>query len=54
MIAALAVTKTEIELKNIYARNMRIIAVLPIQEAEKPRDMLYQGENVGEVVLTVE
>ncbi len=90
MIAALAGTKTEIDLKNIYVRNVRIIgstlrsrtpavkaqilagivrdvypkieaglvkptvcAVFPIQEAEKAHDMLYQGKNVGKVVLTV-
>ncbi len=90
MIAALAGTKTEIDLKNIYVRNVRIIgstlrsrtptvkaeilagivrdvypkieaglvkptihAVLPITEAEKAHDILYQGKNVGKVVLTV-
>ncbi len=90
MIAALAGTKTEIDLKNIYVRNVRIIgstlrsrtpevkaqilselvqnvfpkiesgevkptihAVLPIIEAEKAHDILYQGKNVGKVVLTV-
>jgi NADPH2:quinone reductase len=90
MIAALAGTKTEIDLKNIYVRNVRIIgstlrsrapetkaeilagivrdvypkieaglvkptihAVLPIQEAEAAHDMLYQGKNIGKVVLTV-
>ena len=90
MIAALAGTKTEIDLKNIYVRNVRIIgstlrsrtpavkaeilagivrdvypkieaglvkptvcATFPIQEAEKAHDMLYQGKNVGKVVLTV-
>ena len=90
MIAALAGTKTEIDLKNIYVRNVRIIgstlrsrtpavkaqilagivrevypkieaglvkptihAVLPIQEAEAAHDMLYKGQNVGKVVLTV-
>lgn len=90
MIAALAGTKTEIDLKNIYVRNVRIIgstlrsrtpamkaqilagivqdvypkieaglvkptvcAVFPIQEAERAHDMLYQGKNVGKVVLTV-
>lgn len=90
MIAALAGTKTEIDLKNIYVRNVRIIgstlrsrtaavkaqilselvekvfpkieageikptihAVLPIQEAEKAHDILYQGKNIGKVVLTV-
>jgi len=91
MIAALAGTKTEIDLKNIYVRNVRIIgstlrsrtpetkaqiladivekvfpkiesgevkptihAVLPITEAEQAHDILYQGKNVGKVVLTVE
>lgn len=90
MIAALAGTKTEIDLKNIYVRNVRIIgstlrsrtpetkarilaelvevvfpkiesgevkptihAVLPITEAEAAHDILYQGKNVGKVVLTV-
>ena len=90
MIAALAGTKTEIDLKNIYVRNVRIIgstlrsrtpavkaeilagivrdvypkieaglvkptihAVLPIQKAEVAHDILYQGKNVGKVVLTV-
>ncbi|MBQ3639202.1 MAG: NAD(P)H-quinone oxidoreductase [Clostridia bacterium] len=91
MIAALAGTKTEIDLKNIYVRNVRIIRstlrsrtpavkaeilaglvrdvwpkveageikatiyrVLPIREAEAAHDILYRGENVGKVVLTVE
>ena len=91
MIAALAGTKTEIDLKNIYVRNVRIIGstlrsrtpavkaqilaelvekvwpkvatgevkptiykVLPIQEAEAAHDILYKGQNVGKVVLTVE
>ena len=90
MIAALAGKMTEIDLKNIYVRNVRIIgstlrsrtpevkaqilagivrdvypkieagmvkptihAVLPIQDAEKAHDILYQGKNVGKVVLTV-
>lgn len=90
MIAALAGQKTEIDLKNIYVRNVRIIgstlrsrspevkariltelvekvfpkiesgavkptihAVLPITEAEKAHDILYQGENIGKVVLQV-
>ena len=90
MIAALAGTKTEIDLKNIYVRNVRIIGstlrsrtpavkaeilagivrdvypkiesgdvkptiykVLPIIEAEAAHDILYRGENVGKVVLTV-
>lgn len=91
MIAALAGQKTEIDLKNIYVRNVRIIGstlrsrtpevkaqilaslvkdvwpkvekgevkptiykVLPIQEAEAAHDILYKGENIGKVVLTVE
>lgn len=91
MIAALAGTKTEIDLKNIYVRNVRIIGstlrsrtpqvkaqilaslvkdvwpkvesgevkptiykTLPITEAEKAHDILYRGENIGKVVLTVE
>lgn len=91
MIAALAGTKTEIDLKNIYVRNVRIIGstlrsrtpavkaqilaelvekvwpkvesgevkptiykVLPITEAEAAHDLLYQGKNVGKVVLKVE
>ena len=91
MIAALAGQMTEIDLKNIYVRNVRIIgstlrsrtpevkaqilaslvrdvwpkvssgevkptihAVLPIQEAEAAHDILYRGQNVGKVVLTVD
>ncbi len=90
MIAALAGTKTEIDLKNIYVRNVRIIGstlrsrtpevkaqilaslvkevwpkvetcevkptiykVMPITEAEAAHDILYKGQNVGKVVLTV-
>ncbi len=90
MIAALAGTKTEIDLKNIYVRNVRIIGstlrsrtpevkarilselvekvypkiesgqvkptiykILPITEAEAAHDILYQGRNVGKVVLKV-
>lgn len=90
MIAALAGQKTEIDLKNIYVRNVRIIGstlrsrtpetkaqiltalvrdvwpkvaagevrptiykVLPITEAEAAQDILYRGENVGKVVLTL-
>ena len=90
MIAALAGVKTEIDLKNIYVRNVRIIGstlrsrspevkaeilagivrdvypkiesgevkptiykVLPITEAEEAHNILYRGENVGKVVLTV-
>ncbi len=91
MIAALAGQKTEIDLKNIYVRNVRIIGstlrsrtpevkaqilkklvenvwqkvssgevkptiykVLPITEAEAAHDILYKGENIGKVVLTVD
>ena len=91
MIAALAGRMTEIDLKNIYVRNVRIIGstlrsrtpavkaqilaelvdkvwpkvtsgevkptiykVLPITEAEAAHDILYKGQNVGKVVLTVE
>ncbi|MBR6684307.1 MAG: NAD(P)H-quinone oxidoreductase [Firmicutes bacterium] len=90
MIAALAGTKTEIDLKNIYVRNVRIIGstlrsrtpevkaqiladlvkyvwpkvengevkptiyqVLPITEAETAQDILYKGQNIGKVVLTL-
>lgn len=90
MIAALAGVHTEIDLKNIYVRNVRIIGstlrsrapevkaqilagivrdvypkiesgevkptiykVLPITEAEAAHDILYNGENVGKVVLAV-
>lgn len=90
MIAALAGQHTEIDLKNIYVRNVRIVGstlrsrtpetkaqilaelvknvwpkvesgevkptiykVLPITEAEAAHDILYRGENVGKVVLTV-
>ena len=90
MIATLAGQKTEIDLKNIYVRNVRIIGstlrsrtpemkakilsllvenvwdkvasgkvkptiykVLPITEAEAAQDILYRGENVGKVVLTI-
>lgn len=90
MIAALAGQKTEIDLKNIYVRNVRIVGstlrsrtpavkaqilaelvehvwpkveqglvkptiykVLPITQAEEAHDILYRGENVGKVVLTV-
>ncbi|MBE6767638.1 MAG: NAD(P)H-quinone oxidoreductase [Ruminococcaceae bacterium] len=90
MIAALAGQMTQIDLKNIYVRNVRIIGstlrsrtpavkaqilaelvekvwpkvesgevrptiykVLPITEAEAAHDILYRGENVGKVVLTV-
>ena len=91
MVAALAGTQTQIDLKNIYVRNVRIIGstlrsrtpevkaqiladlvknvwpkvetgevkptiykVLPITEAEAAHDILYKGQNVGKVVLTVE
>ena len=82
--------KTEMDLKNIYVRDVRIIGstlrsrtpevkaqilaelvknvwpkvetgqlrptiykVLPITQAETAQDILYRGENVGKVVLTV-
>lgn len=91
MIAALAGQKTEIDLKNIYVRNVRIIGstlrsrtpavkaeilsmlvrdvwpkvesgeikptiykTLPITDAEAAHDILYRGENIGKVVLTVD
>ncbi len=91
MIASMAGPKTEIDLVNIFKRNVRIVGstlrsrtpqvkaeilaslvrdiwpkvatgevkptiykVLPIQEAEAAHDILYRGENVGKVVLTVE
>lgn len=90
MIAALAGQKTEIDLKNIYVRNVRIIGstlrsrtpevkaqilselvekvfpkiesgevkptiykTMPIIEAEAAHDILYKGQNVGKVVLTI-
>ena len=90
MIAALAGRMTEIDLKNIYVRNVRIIGstlrsrtpemkaeilagivrdvypkieaglvkptihkVLPITSAEDAHNILYKGQNVGKVVLTV-
>lgn len=90
MIASMAGPKTEIDLVNIFKRNVRIVgstlrsrtpemkaqilaslvkdvwpkvetgevkptiyAVLPITEAEAAHDLLYQGKNVGKVVLTV-
>ncbi len=91
IIAALAGQYTQIDLKNIYVRNVRIIGstlrsrtseakaqilanlvrevwpkvesgeikptiykVLPITEAKTAHDILYRGENIGKVVLTVE
>ncbi len=91
MIAALAGQMTQVDLKNVYVRNVRIIGstlrsrtpqvkaqilanlvrdvwpkvstgevkptiykVLPIQQAEAAHDILYKGQNVGKVVLTVE
>lgn len=91
MIATLAGDMTEIDMRNIYVRNVRIVGstlrsrkpevkaqilaslvrdvwpkvesgevkptiykVLPITEAEAAHDILYRGENVGKVVLTVE
>ena len=90
MIAALAGRMTEIDLKTVYVKNVRIIGstlrsrtpkvkaeilasivrevypkiesgevrptvykTLPIEEAEAAHDILYRGENVGKVVLTV-
>lgn len=90
MIAALAGQKTEIDLKNIYVRNVRIIGstlrsrapavkaqllaelvknvfpkiesgeilptiykVLPITEAEAAQALLYRGQSIGKVVMTV-
>lgn len=90
MIASLGGNLTQIDLKNIYVRNVRIIgstlrsrdprvkaqilaklvehvwpkvasgevrptihAVLPIKQAEAAQDILYKGQNVGKVVLTV-
>ncbi|MBP5173371.1 MAG: NAD(P)H-quinone oxidoreductase [Clostridia bacterium] len=90
MIATLAGDMTEIDLRNIYVRNVRIIGstlrsrtpsvkaeilaslvrdvwpkvtsgeirptvyrVLPIERAEEAQDILYRGENVGKVVMTV-
>ncbi len=91
MIATLAGDMTEVDLRNIFVRNVRIIGstlrsrtpkvkaqilaslvrdvwekvssgevrptiykVLPITEAEEAHAILYRGENVGKVVLTVE
>lgn len=90
MIASMAGPKTEIDLVNIFKRNVRIIGstlrsrtpqvkaeilaslvrdvwpkvstgeikptiykTLPITEAEAAHNILYRGENVGKVVLTV-
>ena len=90
MIASMAGPKTEIDLVNIFKRNVRIVGstlrsrtpqmkaeilaslvrdvwpkvatgevkptiykTLPITEAEAAHDILYRGENVGKVVLTV-
>ncbi len=90
MIASMAGARTEIDLVNIFKRNVRIIGstlrsrtpqvkaellaslvrdvwpkvaagevkptiykVLPIEEAEEAHNILYRGENVGKVVLTV-
>lgn len=90
MIAALAGQKTEVDLKNIYVRNVRIIGstlrsrapavkaqllaelvknvfpkiesgeilptiykVLPITEAEAAQALLYRGQSIGKVVMTV-
>jgi len=91
MIAALAGQMTQIDLKNIYVRNVRIIGstlrsrtpevkaqiladlvknvwpkvesgevkptiykVLPITEAETAHEIMYKGQHVGKLVLTVE
>ncbi len=91
MIATLAGDLTEIDMRNIYVRNVRIIGstlrsrkpevkaeilsllvknvwdkvssgevkptiykVLPITQAEEAHAILYRGENVGKVVLTVD
>lgn len=91
MIASLSGFHTEIDLKNIYVRNVRLIGstlrsrrpevkaeilaslvrdvwpkvvtgeikptiykVFPITEAEAAHDILYNGQNIGKVVLTVE
>ncbi|MBQ8804005.1 MAG: NAD(P)H-quinone oxidoreductase [Tyzzerella sp.] len=91
MIASMAGTKTEIDLANIFRRNVRIIGstlrsrapevkakilaslvrdvwpkvksgevkpticrVFPIEQTEEAHDILYKGQNVGKVVLTVE
>lgn len=90
MIAALAGQLTQIDLKNIYVRNVRIIGstlrsrtpqvkarilaelvekvfpkiesgevkptiykTLPITQAEAAHNILYKGQNIGKVVLTV-
>ncbi|MBQ9964560.1 MAG: zinc-binding dehydrogenase, partial [Clostridia bacterium] len=90
MIATLAGDMTEVDLRNVFVRNVRIIGstlrsrkpevkaeilaslvrdvwakvssgevrptiykVLPITEAEAAHDILYRGENIGKVVLTV-
>ena len=90
MIAALAGTKTEIDLKTVYVRNVRIIGstlrsrhpkvkaqilsdlvtkvwpkvesgeikptiykTLPIEKAEEAQNILYRGDNIGKVVLTL-
>lgn len=91
MIATLAGDFTQIDMRNIYVRNVRIIGstlrsrkpevkaqilaklveeiwpkvesgevkptiykTLPITEAEEAHDILYRGENVGKVVLTLD
>ena len=90
MIATLAGDMTEIDLRNVFVRNVRVIGstlrsrtpavkaeilaslvrdvwpkveaglvkptiyrVLPITEAEEAHAILYRGENVGKVVLTL-
>ena len=91
MIATLAGDFTQIDMRNIYVRNVRIVGstlrsrkpevkaqilaklveevwpkvesgeikptiykTLPITEAEEAHDILYRGENVGKVVLTLD
>ena len=91
MIASLAGALTEINLRTVFVKNIRIIGstlrsrkpevkaqllaelcknvwplaesgkvcptiykTLPIIRAEEAQDILYRGENVGKVVLTVE
>ncbi len=90
VIATLAGDLSQVDFRNIYVKNIRIIgstlrsqtperkgeilaeltekvwgllesgeipvkihAVLPITEAERAQEMLYQGENIGKVVMTV-
>ena len=39
--------------KKINAFIAKLIEIIPITEAEAAHDILYRGENVGKVVLTV-